>query len=191
MSDVQRVAKNTFALFIAQIISSILSIFLGIFIARYLGDVALGKYSFAYTFVVFFSIFLDIGYSTLLIREVARDKSKANKYVSNLLSFRAISALIVFVFVVITINLMGYPSDTKNIVYLFAVYLFMESFSSIYKVTFRAFERMEYESGITILYNIIRVSLALVVIILGYGLVAIGLVFIFSSILDFSISIPV
>jgi O-antigen/teichoic acid export membrane protein len=188
MSDVQRVAKNTFALFIAQIISSILSILLGIFIARYLGDIALGKYSFAYTFVIIFSIFLDIGYSTLLIREVARDKSKANKYVSNLLSFRAISALIVFVFVVVTINLMGYPSDTKNIVYLFAFYLFMESFSSIYKVTFRAFERMEYESVITILYNILRVSLALVVIILGYGLVAIGLVFIFSSIIDFSIS---
>ncbi|MCJ7570974.1 MAG: flippase [Candidatus Thermoplasmatota archaeon] len=188
MSDFQRVAKNTFALFIAQIISSILSILLGIFIARNLGDIALGKYSFAYTFVVFFSIFLDLGYNTLLIREVARDKSKANKYVSNLLSFRAISALIVFVFIVVTINLMGYPSDTKNIVYLFAIYIFLEAFSSIYKVTFRAFERMEYESAITILSNIIRVSLALVVIFFGYGLVAIGLVFIFSNILDLSFS---
>jgi O-antigen/teichoic acid export membrane protein len=188
MSDVQRVAKNTFALFIAQIISAILSILLGIFIARNLGDVALGKYSFAYTFVIFFSIFLDLGYNTLLIREVAREKAKANKYVSNLLSFRAICAPIVFVFVVVMINLMGYPSDTKNIVYLFTVYIFLDSFSAIYKVTFRAFERMEYEAATTILSNILRASLALAVLFLGYGLIAIGLVFIFSSIFDLFIS---
>ena len=188
MSDFQRVAKNTFVLFIAQIISAILSILLGIFIARMLGAVALGKYSFAYTFVIFFSIFLDLGYNTLLIREVARDKSKANKYVSNMLSFRAVSAIIIFVFIVVTINLMGYPSDTKNVVYLFAVYIFLESFSNIYKVTFRAFERMEYEAAISICSNILRVSLALAVLFFGYGLVAIALVFIFSNIFDLFLS---
>lgn len=188
MSDVQRVAKNTFALFIMQIVSSIFSFFLGIFIARNLGDVGLGKYSFAYTFVFFFAIFLDLGYNMLLIRDVSRDKSKVNRYVSNLLSFRAICALIVFVFVILTINLMGYPSDTKNLVYLFAIYILLDSFSAIYKVTFRAFERMEYEAVITISSNILRVSLALVVIFLGYGLLVIGLVFIFSSIFDLVIS---
>ena len=188
MSDVQRVAKNTFVLFIMQVISSILSIALGIFIARYLGDVGLGKYSFAYTFVIFFSIFLDLGYNTLLIREVARDKSKANMYVSNLLSFKAISSLIVFVFVVVTINLMGYPSDMKNLVYLFAIYIILESISSIYKFIFRAFERMEYESVITISSNILRVSLAMVAIFFGYGLVVVGIVFIFSNIFDLLIS---
>ena len=188
MSDVQRVAKNTFALFIMQIVSSVLSFFLGIFIARNLGDVGLGKYSFAYTFVFFFAIFLDLGYNMLLIRDVSRDKSKVNKYVSNLLSFRVICALIVFVFVVMTINLMGYPSDTKNLVYLFAIYILLDSFSTIYKVTFRAFERMEYEAVITISSNILRVSLALIVIFLGYGLLLIGLVFIFSSIFDLFIS---
>jgi O-antigen/teichoic acid export membrane protein len=184
MDTIQRVAKNTFALFIAQVVASILSILLGVFIARNLGDIALGKYSFAYAFVIFFSLFLDLGYNTLLIREVAREKSQASRYVSNMLSLRAVSALIVFFFIVLTINLMGYPSDTKNIVYLFAVYLFLESFSNIYKVTFRAFERMEYEAVITIASHLLRVSLAILVIFLGYGLIAVGLVFIFSNIFD-------
>lgn len=188
MSDVQRVAKNTFALFIMQIVASILSFLLGIFIARNLGDIGLGKYSFAYTFVFFFAIFLDLGYNMLLIRDVSRDKSKVNKYVSNLLSFRLISSLIVFLFIILIINLMGYPSDTKNIVYLFAFYIILDSFSYIYKMTFRAFERMEYEAAISISSNILRVSLALVVIFLGYGLIVVGLVFIFSSIFDFLIS---
>ena len=188
MSDVKRFAKNTFSLFIMQIVASILSIFLGIFIARNFGDVGLGKYAFASSFVIFFSLFLDIGYNTLLIREVSRDKSKANNYVSNLLTFRLICAPVVFFLVVVIINLMGYPSDTKNLVYLFAIWNFLGSFTSIYKMTFRAFQRMEYESVITILSDILRVSLGLIVIILGYGLVIIGLVFIFSSIFDLLIS---
>lgn len=188
MSDVQRFAKNTVALFIAQIISSILSILLGIFIARNLGDIALGKYSFAYSFVIFFSIFIDLGYGTFLIREVARDKSKVNTFVSNLISMRAILGTIVFIFIIITINLMGYPSDTKNVVYLFAFYILIDSFATIYRSVYRAFERMEYEAFIKILSNLLRVSLALLFIFLGYGLIVIGLLFIFSGIFELFIS---
>lgn len=188
MSDVRRFGKNTLALFIAQIISSILSILLGIFIARDLGVISLGKYSFAFSFVLFFSIFIDLGYNTFLIREVARDKSKVNKFVSNLISFRLILGVIVFIFIIMTINLMGYPSDTKNVVYLFAFYILIESFSTIYRSVFRAFERMEYEALITILSNLLRVSFALIFIFLGYGLMVIGLIFIFSGIFDLLIS---
>jgi len=188
MSDAKRVAKNTFALFIAQIIYSVMFMILGIFIARNLGDVEFGRYSFAYTFVYFFSIFLDLGYNMLLIREVSRDKSKANKYVSNLFSFRALTAIIVFVFIVLTINLMSYPSETKDLVYLFALYIFLVSFSNLFKTVFRAFERMEFEAAITVSSNILQVSLAFIVMYLGYGLLAIGLVFVFSSIFDLLLS---
>lgn len=188
MSDVKRFAKNTFSLFAMQIITSIMIIILSIFIARNFGDVGLGKYSFAYAFVTFFALFINAGYNTLIIREVSRDKSRANKYVSNLLSLRSIIITITYVIVVITINLMGYPSDTKNLVYLFGVFIFLGEISAIYKMTFRAFQRMEYEALITIIFNTIRVTLALVVIFLGYGLIAIGLVFIFSSIIDLILS---
>ncbi len=56
------------------------------------------------------------------------------------LAFTAIFALLV-----ITINVMGYPADTKNVVYLFGIYTLIVSYSAIFKVTFRAFEKMELE----------------------------------------------
>ena len=40
---------------------------------------------------------------------------------------------------------MGYPADTKNVVYLFGIYTLIVSYSAIFKVTFRAFEKMELE----------------------------------------------
>ena len=40
---------------------------------------------------------------------------------------------------------MGYPADTKNVVCLFGIYTLIVSFSAVFKVTFRAFEKMELE----------------------------------------------
>ena len=79
MNTVQRIAKNTAALFAAQVVVAILGLVLSIFIARNLGDVVFGKYSFALAFTAIFAVFSDLGCNTLLIREVARYKTQASK----------------------------------------------------------------------------------------------------------------
>ena len=188
MNTVQRIAKNTAALFAGQFVVAILGLVLSIFIARSLGAVIFGKLSFALAFTAIFAVFSDLGYSTLLIREVARDKSQASKYLNNVISIRALLSFVIFVLIVIAINAMGYPTDTKNVIYLFGIYTLVVSFSGVFKVTFRAFEKMEYEAGITIFVNIIRVSLGLLVLFLGYGLIELALVFLFSGIFDFLLS---
>ena len=188
MNTVQRIAKNTTALFAAQFVVSILGLILTIFIARSLGAVIFGKYSFALAFTAIFAVFSDLGYNTLLIREVARDKSQASKYLNNVLCMRALLSFVIFALIVITINVMDYPADTKNVIYLFGIYTLIVSFSAVFKVTFRAFEKMEYEAGITIFTNIIRVSLGLLVLFLGYGLIELAWVFLFSGIFEFLIS---
>jgi len=184
----QRIAKNTLALLSAQIVVAILTVVLSIFIARFLGDVIFGKFSFALAFTAFFIIFTKLGYNTLLIREVARDKSHVKKYVNSILGIRLLLSIIIFVLIIITINLMGYPVDTKIVVYLFGIYFLLESLSEVYKVTYRAFEIMEYEALTKILANLIRVTLSVLVLFLGYGLIELALVFIFSGLFDLLIS---
>ena len=188
MNIIQRIAKNTLALFIAQLVVSILSIILSIYIARNLGDVIFGRYSFALAFTAFFAIFSSLGYDTLLVREVARDKSQANKYVSNILLIRSVLSIIFFVLLVILINLMNYPFYTKSVVYLFGIYTLLSSLSDVFRSTFRAFEKMEYETVVVVAINVIRVSSGLLVLFLGYGLIELALVFLFSSVFDLIIS---
>lgn len=188
MGTVRRIAKNTLALFAAQFFIAILSLVLSIFIARNLGDVTFGKYSFALAFVAIFTVFSDLGYNTLLIRDVARAKDQASKYLSNIISIRALLSIVIFALIFIIINVMDYPADTKNVIYLFGVYTLLVSLSNIFRVTFRAFEKMEYEAGINILTEIVKVSLGLLVLFLGYGLMELALVFLFSGIFDFLLS---
>ena len=142
MNSVRTIAKNTLSLTVSEVITKILAFILVIFVARYLGDVGYGKYAFALAFTSFFAIISDLGYNTLLIREVARDKSQASKYLNNTLSMRALLSLVVFALIIIAINVTGYPADTKNVVYLFGIYTLITSSSALFKVTFRAFEKM-------------------------------------------------
>lgn len=188
MNTVQRIAKNTAALFAAQAVIAILGLVLSILIARTLGDVQFGQYTFALAFTALFGVFIDLGYSTLLIREVARDKSLAGKYFGNVAAIRLILSIIVFVAMVATINLMNYPVDTKFLVYLFGIYLILGSFASICWVTFRAFEKMEYELVTVIIREVVRVGLGIAVLLMGYGLREVALVFIFSGMLDLLVS---
>lgn len=188
MHVAQRIVKNTLSLWSAQIVVELLRFLLTIFIARFLGDVIFGKYSFSLAFSAFFVIFSNLGYNTLLIREVAKDKSRARKYLSSVLGLRSFLSVLVFGLIVIIINFADYPYDTKTAVYLFGIYFILVSLSDVYKVTFRAFEVMEFEAIATIVANFIRVSLSILVLYLGYGLIEVALIFVFSEIIDFFIS---
>ena len=79
MSTIQRIAKNTAALFAAQVVVAILSLVLSLFIAWKSGAVVFGKNSFVLAFTPIFAVVSDLGYNTLLIREVARYKSQASR----------------------------------------------------------------------------------------------------------------
>jgi O-antigen/teichoic acid export membrane protein len=188
MDVIQRIAKNTSVLMIGQIIITILSVIISVAIARDFGDVIFGKYSYALAFTAFFTAFLDLGYDTLLIRDVARDKTKADKYMNNAFSIRVLFSIIIFIFIVITINFGEYPSDTKILLYLLGIYGIIISLSNVFKVTFRAFENMEYEAAIKIITNFIRVCLGLLMLIMGYGLIEIILMFLFTALLDLLVS---
>jgi O-antigen/teichoic acid export membrane protein len=188
MSTVQRIAKNAAVLYGAWIVGAILSLVLTVFVARILGDAIYGKYTFALVFTGLFGILTNLGMNELLIREVARDKSKASKYLSNVAILRIILSTIVLVLIATTINLMNYPPDTVTAVYIFGGYTVITSLAAIFRVTFRAFERMEYEAGINALERIITTSSGLLVLFLGFGLVELAYVFLAASVVNLILS---
>ena len=188
MNTVQRIAKNTAALFAAHFVVAILGLVLSISIARSLGAVIFGKYYFALAFTAIFAIFLSLGFPTVIVRDVSRDKSLASKYLGNIAIIKAILSVIIFGLIALTINLMHYPHDTTIAVLIFGIYNIFISFAGIFRVTFLAFERMEYEAFVLAICQMLTVSLGLTVLFLGYGLIAIACVFLISGLFDFLLS---
>ena len=139
--------------------------------ARYLGAEGFGILSFALAFTGIFGVFSDLGLSTLTVREVARDKSLASKYLGNIAVMKIILVVITFGLIALFINLLGYPQQTIKVVYLVALSVIFNAFSGMFNSVFQAYEKMEYRSVGHILSSVLMLSGALVAINQGFSVV--------------------
>ncbi len=179
--NIIRIIKNISALALGEVITRILSLILIIYIARFLGDTGFGKYSFAFAFTSLFLVLVDPGINTVVIRDVAREKKMAGKYLGNIVILRSLLSLIAFFLIVVVVNLLDYPDETRLAVYIVGIYTIMTSFSQLTRSIFRAFEKMEYEALLNIVERIIFVSLGMVVLFMGYGLIEVVSVFLIAG----------
>lgn len=188
MSDVKRVAKNTAALFIAESIKSLLYFILAIYIARYLGPIGFGKYSFAVSFTLLAGILPDMGLSTLYIREVSRNRENAKKYMSNFITIKSLLSVLTFTLIVIVINLLNYPMDTVLAIYGMAIYMILTSFFELFRSSFHAFEKMEYDAAVKLIERGLLFAAGMYVLMAGYGLLGIIVVSVLAAVVGFGIS---
>ena len=171
MNTVQRIAKNTGVLLVSQIASYIIGFFFVMYTARYLGAAGFGILSFALAFTGIFGVFSDLGLSTLTVREVARDKTLASKYLGNITVMKIILVIITFGLIALFINLLGYPEQTIKVVYLVALSVIFGAFSNMFNSIFQAYEKMEYVSVGRILSSALMLAGALFAISQGFSVV--------------------
>ncbi len=92
-----KIERNFSWLTAANLTSSLLNAVLFIYLARVLGAEGFGYLSYAGTLVFYLFNFIDLGLSTYGMREIAKDRPRASEFVSNIISFRLLTALILFV----------------------------------------------------------------------------------------------
>jgi len=185
MNTVQRIAKNTAILLAANIISRVISFFYVMYTARYLGAEGFGILSFALAFTGIFGVFADLGLKTLTVRDVARDKSLAGKYLRNIIAIKIFLVIITFGLIVITIYLLGYPKQTIKVVYFIALSVIFNAFSGMYYSIFQAYEKMEYQSLGNILSNILIFLGFLFAISQGFSVIVFASIYFLVSIIIF------
>ncbi len=178
MGTVRSIYRNLLFLSSGEIISKILQFVLMVYAARILDQASFGKFSFALSLSFIAIITADLGINQLLIREIAREKGDANKYFINAFIVKLIFALITWVFIIILLNTLNYPKDTRYVVYLILAFTIISTFTDLFYSVFRAFEKMFYDSLIKILRMIILASLGLYVLFNGYGVMIFSAVFI-------------
>ncbi len=169
-TKIASIAKNTSYYTFALIFQKIISFTYFTLIARALGPENLGKYYFAISFTAIFAIFIDLGLASVLIREVAKAKDKAQNLLSSILVIKIPLAIFSLLAVVILINLMGYPELTKHLVYLSAICMILDSFTLTFFATIRGFHNLFFESIAAIIFQLIILSFGLTVLHFGMGL---------------------
>ncbi len=183
MTRAQKIAKNTTVLLISQLISYMLSFFYTIYTARYLGVEGFGILSLALAITGIFGILMDIGLTQLTVREVSRDKSIANKYLNNIISIKFLLSFLTFGVIFLVINIIGYPQQTSDVVYIITLSIIIGAFTGIFNSIFQAFEKMEYQSVGTILNSVLMFTGIVLIIFYKLNILAFASIYLLASIL--------
>ena len=150
---------------------------------RILSPAGEGSYTFAIAFYGFFEILVRFGLGTLLTRDVAQDKSKANRYLTNVIVLRTLLwfvALPLMAAVGWAYNRWGglTTAEAQTIV-LFTVALFFASIADAFSAVFNAFEKMEYPAGIASAVAVTKVAIGAIVLLFGGGFVGLAAIAVF------------
>jgi O-antigen/teichoic acid export membrane protein len=182
-SPTQRVAKNSLWLIVQPLILNVISIFVIGYIARTLGQADYGKFVFAFAFVAMFAPIANMGLRAITVREIAEEKDKASIFLGKIATLRFFLALIAVAALFFTVNLMNYPQITKLIVYIASLTIVFNAVATSFKDAFQAYEKMKYVAYTQFISGIVLTALSVIVLVIGYRLIGVSLVYCFGSFL--------
>jgi O-antigen/teichoic acid export membrane protein len=184
MNSIRSIAKNFITLSLAQLVSTGLSLVLVILITRFIGDVGYGQFSFAMSLAATLTVLTPLGLDQLIVREVARHKEAAAKYLGNALVIGLVlGALFLGVLAPIAL-LIHLPAESAVVLYLASAYYVCINLSATMKGLFRAYERMEYDALLTSGRNILTATTVAAVLLLGYSLYAVATAYVLAAVVE-------
>lgn len=167
MTKVANIAKNTSYLTLALILQKVISFTYFTLLARYIGPEYLGKYYLAISFTTIFAIFIDLGFTNVLTREIAKDQPSAGRWLGNVLALKLPLAVLAVGSVALIVNLIGYDSLTRSLVYISCLSMVLDSFTATFFAVVRGYHNLKYESVSSVVFQ-------LIVLVAGYGALLLG-----------------
>ncbi|HLB25151.1 MAG TPA: oligosaccharide flippase family protein, partial [Nitrospirota bacterium] len=174
MTGTVKVFKNILSLLSERAVVPAVNLLLVVFIARYMGAQGLGRYAVIVGFVSFFDIFLDLGINTLIIREVARDRSSVDALVARAVTLKLAVTPVIFVSIAVFLRFFEYPPDVVRAFYIFSAASVLIAFSETFNSLYKAFERMNLVALMVFLRQVFIVAAVVAAMEMGYGITGIA-----------------
>ncbi|OGZ64152.1 MAG: hypothetical protein A3A98_04195 [Candidatus Staskawiczbacteria bacterium RIFCSPLOWO2_01_FULL_40_39] len=141
----QTVIKNAFWLVGTQVAISLLNIVLLVLAARVLGATEYGKFAYAMAFVSIIAVMIDLGVSSIMTRELAKESEREKEFSS----FFSLKIILSACFFLLTFSISFFITDDifiRKIIWILSGFVFTESFFQIIYAFFRSRQKMEYEA---------------------------------------------
>lgn len=177
-SQVRTVAKNSLVPMGASLLIQVINFALALVVLRVLGPANNGNYAFAVTVWFFLSAITEFGLGILTTREVSRDRSKANLYLTNSILLRlglTVASCVLLAGVILVYSSWGdLSNETIWAMILLWVSLFPNHVAGALSGMFYAYEKFEYPTAIEIGTALVSVALQIAVLLAGYGIVGLA-----------------
>ena len=114
MNIAQKIAWNTIVQGIGKVGMLFLSLLILWYITRYLGPEKFGVYNLIFVYLSFFNVLADLGLYTSTVREISKDKNRADEIINNSITFRVIlSVIVIFAAIIFSFFLYGGENNSE------------------------------------------------------------------------------
>lgn len=150
----QIIAKNVFWLSVSNIGSRLIRAAIIIYAARALGAAEYGVFSYALGLAGFFTVFVDIGISHILTRDVAKKPEQASQLFSTALWMKSILLVGTTLLILFVAPYFSNIDAARILLPFVALLVIFDNLREFSNAFFRAKEKMEYEALVTTFMNV-------------------------------------
>lgn len=151
----QIIAKNVFWLSVSNIGSRLIRAAIIIYAARVLGAAEYGVFSYALGLAGFFTIFVDIGISHILTRDIAKKPERASYFFSTAFWMKSLLLAGTSLLILFVAPYFSKIDEARILLPLVALLVIFDNLREFSNAFFRAKERMEYEALVTTSMNVV------------------------------------
>ncbi len=179
-TEARRAARNASAIAAARVLSSGVLFIWQLILGRSLGEAEFGVYGGVNALFSIGATLMSFSLSMIIIRDVARRPETAGRYLSAALVIQTIFAALAY----IGINLLAseYESVSRAYVAVAGISLFIDLFGNLAYDQLLAQERMVTTSTVEVVHIAVRIGLAGVALLIGWGLAGVYVVTILTGI---------
>ncbi len=188
MNKVKDIAKNTSYLTLALIIQKVISFSYFIILARYLGMEVLGQYYTAVAFTTILALVVDLGFSNILIREVAKDQKKTSLWLRPIIGLKLVLSILAGILAYTIAYIAGYETLVLNLILISFLAMLFDSFTNTFFSVIRGFHNLKYESIAAVSFQVIIFIFGFTLMRLNYSAIWIMSVMALASFINFIFS---
>lgn len=186
MSSVKRkIAISTAFQFAGKIISTLLGLVSIAMITRHLGVEGYGQYATAITFVGIFSIIADMGLYIYVVREISKKAEESEYIVSNVFTFRIVSAVVLLALAPLLSLFFPYGSMVQQAILISTLSFFFISLNQVLIGVFQRDFNTKMVAVGEIVGRVVLIAALAVVMALNWGLAAVIWALVASSAANF------
>ena len=169
--------KNIGFNFIADLSIRLSKTLLIIIISRFLGVASMGAISIGLTYLGFGILFSNWGFGNLLTREIVRDQTNYNKYLTNYAILRIIFASIAILVINLIVTYLNYSKETILVIRIISFSLIPTTIIRLYFSTFISFEKPLYICIISLISNLLRLVISFTAVLFQCTIIHLAIIY--------------
>lgn len=174
----RRALGNTAIMLVAQLITWSATLVTTAVLGTQLGAAAFGTLYLAMSFSLLFGVLVEFGLNQQLVRAIARDPDLAGPYLVNALAIKLVLALVAYLAILLLIYWLDYSAEAGRVIAVYCLILAFNGLSTTFTAVYQGTQRVIYAAVGSIVEKVLVCLLAVVLLWLGFGVIAMSAVFV-------------